>query len=74
MPQEGELIGVAAMKRFLLAGLIGLGSMNALAGDERREAIIAGALGGAAGAVIGQQLGGATGAAIGGALGGALGA
>ena len=63
------------MKRLMLAGLIGLlGSTSALAGDDRREAIVAGALGGAAGAVIGQQLGGATGAAIGGALGGALGA
>ena len=63
------------MKRLMLAGLIGLlGSTSALAGNDRREAIVAGALGGAAGAVIGQQVGGATGAAIGGALGGALGA
>ena len=62
------------MKRILLAGLICLGSMDALAGDDRRDAVIGGALGGAAGAVIGQQVGGPTGAAIGGALGGALGA
>jgi len=62
------------MKRLLLAGLICLGSMDALAGDDRREAVIGGALGGAAGAVIGQQVGGPTGAAIGGALGGATGA
>lgn len=53
------------MKRLLLAGLIGLlGSTSALAGDERREAIVAGALGGAAGAVIGQQMGGALGAGL----------
>lgn len=62
------------MKRLLLAGLICVGSMDALAGDDRRDAIIGGALGGAAGAVIGQQVGGPTGAAIGGAVGGALGA
>ena len=62
------------MKRVLLAGLLCLISVDALAGGERGEAIIGGALGGAAGAVIGQQVGGATGAAIGGAVGGALGA
>lgn len=62
------------MKRLLLAGLICLASMDAMAGDDRRDAVIGGALGGAAGAVIGQQVGGPTGAAIGGALGGALGA
>jgi hypothetical protein len=73
-PQQGYTVGEAAMKRLLLAGLICLGSMDALAGDDRRDAVIGGALGGAAGAVIGQQVGGATGAAIGGALGGALGA
>ena len=62
------------MKRVLLAGLLCLISVDALAGGERGEAIIGGALGGAAGAVIGQQVGGPTGAAIGGAVGGALGA
>lgn len=48
------------MKRLLLAGLICLASMDAMAGDDRRDAVIGGALGGAAGAVIGQQVGGPT--------------
>lgn len=61
------------MKRVLFAGLLCMVSMSAVAG-ERGEAVLGGALGGAAGAVIGEQVGGAAGAAIGGAVGGALGA